>query len=107
MMLAVGMVACGDESAPNAASGDDKSSEITAEVKQEKEEKKEEKKEKKEKEMDLPNWKGVSDYVGLNVPNLGHFGVKICYPSLKPASSGWAYQMDPALVFVTTPGINP
>lgn len=60
-------------------------------------------------EMDLPYWKGVTDYFGYDVYTtdrayLGAVSLNIQYPSLKPTSYGWAYQLDPAYVFVANPG---
>ena len=59
-----------------------------------------------EEKDELPNWKGVYDNVGATILHQGTFGIVIEYPSLKPASSGCAYQMDPALVLVCTPHKN-
>lgn len=58
---------------------------------------------------DLPYWKGVRDYFGYSVYTtgdtyVGSVDIYIDYPSLKPTSFGWAYQKDPAYVFVTGPG---
>lgn len=57
---------------------------------------------------DLPNWKGVGDIFAYMVCDkgtyVGNVSVNIQYPSLKPTSYGWAYQLDPAYVFVTSPG---
>lgn len=58
---------------------------------------------------DLPYWKGVKDYFGYSVYTtgdtyVGSVDIYIDYPSLKPTSFGWAYQQDPAYVFVTGPG---
>lgn len=58
---------------------------------------------------DLPYWKGVRDYFGYSVYTtgdtyVGTVSIYIDYPSLTPTSFGWAYQKDPAYVFVTGPG---
>ena len=60
--------------------------------------------EKEEKE--LPNWKGIIDHYGYTVVGEGSIAFDIKYPSLKPASGGCAYQMDPALVLLAIPGID-
>ncbi len=101
VMMVAGVSACGNDGTPTkestAQSGVEQSSkEVSNEVSVES---KEETKEADE----LPNWKGVYDNVG-GIGDVGSYGIKIAYPSLKPASSGWAYQKDPALVLVTTPG---
>ncbi len=101
VMMVVGVSACGNNAEPAkesvsqssmVQSSEEVSSEVSVESKEE------------AKEADeLPNWKGVLDHVG-GIGDVGSYGIKIAYPSLKPASSGWAYQKDPALVLVTTPG---
>lgn len=58
---------------------------------------------------ELPNWIGVRDYFGYDIYTAGRtyagsISINIEYPSLKPTSFGWAYQLDPAYVFVTSPG---
>lgn len=60
-------------------------------------------------EDDLPNWRGVSDtaYVDIGEYTVGDekksgdVRIKIKYPSLKPASYGFAYQWDPAFILVS------
>lgn len=105
MMLALGITACGQ----NAESSNDTTKESTIEAPKEDKKETEEKEEPtaepvEEKKDELPNWKGVYDDVGRSVVGHGSFGIKIAYPSLIPASSGCAYQMDPALVLVCSPG---
>lgn len=58
---------------------------------------------------ELPYWRGVRDYFGYDVYTtgrtyVGSISINIEYPSLKPTSYGWAYQLDPAYVFVASPG---
>jgi len=62
-------------------------------------------------EMELPNWRGIKAYYGvsgyIDGDNYGRIGIDISYPWLKPSSSGyWAYQWDPSLVLVTSPGLD-
>ncbi len=108
MMMATCTVACGKGNETSGEVIQESSVEKTAEVV--KEEKKEKKKE--EKNEELPNWIGRSDYFGYFVatPDEGIIGdVKftITFPSLRPTSVGaWAYQNDPALVLVTSPGLT-
>ncbi len=97
VMMVVGVSACGNDAAPTKESASQSS------MVQSSEEVSKESKEESKEVNELPNWKGVYDYVG-GIGNVGGYGINIAYPSLKPASSGWAYQKDPALVLVTTPG---
>lgn len=66
-------------------------------------------------EKDLPNWRGVSDRVYIDIGEYtvgdetksGKTTITIEYPSLKPTSGGkFAYQWDPALVLVTGCGLT-
>lgn len=57
-------------------------------------------------EVELPYWKGVRDYYGYAVVGVGFVSIYIEYPSLKPTSYGWAYQMDPTYVAVLSPGYD-
>lgn len=99
------MVACGKKD-NNTVNVEEKiSSEKNTEDKENVEIKKEKKEEKVEdKKEELPNWRGIEDHFGYIVRGKGSIGIDISYPSLKPTSSGCAYQMDPALVLVTGPG---
>ncbi len=104
VMMAAGVSACGNDAAPTKestgqSSVEQSSEEVSDEVSLES---KEETKEADE----LPNWKGVYDHVGDVVVGKGSFGIDIAYPSLKPASGGCAYQKDPAVVLVSTPGTD-
>ena len=60
---------------------------------------------------DMPYWKGVRDLFVYDVYTtgrtyVGRVSINIDYPSLKPTSFGWAYQLDPAYIFVTDPGFT-
>lgn len=105
VVLGVSTVACGkEEEAANGVAQEIITEEVSVEAKEETAEVKEE----VSKEDDLPNWRGIGDHFGYYVTNidgsLDMVDINICYPSLKPASTGWAYQMDPALVLVGEPG---
>ena len=65
-----------------------------------------EKEETNVKDKEDYNWKGIIDRYGYTVEEEGGISIEIKYPSLKPAAGGCAYQMDPALVLVTGPGID-
>lgn len=56
----------------------------------------------------LANWRGIEDkFITTIIEDDGSVkdvNIQIEYPSLVPASLGFTYQMDPALVLVTTPG---
>lgn len=57
-------------------------------------------------EMELPYWKGVWDHYGNTVVGVGSVSIYLQYPSLKPTSYGWAYQLDPTYVAVLSSGYD-
>lgn len=101
--LIMSVTACGkEENSANTAVQQSMTEKGTEETKVEKTEEKTEENKKEE----LANWKGIVDHYGYRVVGKGSVSVDIKYPSLKPASSGCAYQMDPALVLIADPGLT-
>lgn len=104
--LFMGLVSCGQPASSEGTESTVNSSE--SETVPETEEKSNETSEESVDE-DLPYWKGVKDFFGYDIYTAGRtyagrVAINIEYPSLKPTSFGWAYQLDPAYVFVTSPG---
>ena len=107
--LVMGLASCGQPA--SGEEGDSTESTVNSSVAESVPEKEEDSAETPEESTseELPNWKGVMDYFGYDVyaagrTYVGRVSINIEYPSLKPTSYGWAYQLDPAYVFVTSPG---
>lgn len=107
IIITVNLIACGQSSAN--VVGENNSDESIVEVSDTMAEESKEKETEEDKEEDLPNWRGVQDYLGYSVyteeGRQGKVRIDIEYPSLKPTSWGWAYQMDPTYVLVTSAGV--
>ena len=104
--IVMGLAACGQVP----ANGEDSSADSTvSDAVSEKEESSEEKTVELSDE-ELPYWRGVYNYLGYSFTqedgSSGHVGIDIQFPSLVPTSGGWAYQLDPTYVFVTSPGLK-
>lgn len=106
--LAIGLASCGQPA--SGEEGDSTESTVNSSVAESVPEKEDSAETPEEiADEELPNWKGVRDYFGYDVyaagrTYVGSISINIEYPSLKPTSYGWAYQLDPAYVFVTSPG---
>ena len=107
--LAMGLASCGQPA--SGEEGDSTESTVNSSVAESVPEKEEDSAETPEEIADeeLPNWKGVMDKFIYDVyaagrTYVGRVSINIEYPSLTPTSFGWAYQLDPAYVFVTSPG---
>ncbi len=107
--LAIGLASCGQPA--SGEEGDSVESTVNSSVAESVPEKEEDSAETPEEIADeeLPNWKGVMDKFIYDVyaagrTYVGRVSINIEYPSLTPTSFGWAYQLDPAYVFVTSPG---
>ena len=103
MVFVMNLMACGQFSVNEEPESNTSSSET--EISQTKEEEIEEEKVEVSEE-ELPYWRGVWDYFGYRVIGVGDISLDIAYPSLTPTSWGWAYQMDPTYVFVTSAGYD-
>lgn len=101
--IVMGLAACGQVPANGGDSSAD--STVSDAVSEEKEEEASEQEEDID-EMELPYWKGVWDHYGHTVVGVGFVSIYLQYPSLKPTSYGWAYQMDPTYVAVLSPGYD-
>lgn len=105
--VVMGLAACGQVPANG---GDSSQGSTVSDAVSEKEEESSEEKTEGVSDEELPYWRGVYDYFGysywLEDDSREHVGIDIQFPSLVPTSGGWAYQIDPTYVFVTSPGLK-